>query len=231
MLRERSQEKELLDLGPEHYSAAEYSECLKNLFQINKLLGFYRDTVKILKTFYTKASILDIGCGGGLFLLHLSRRFPQMQMTGSEISPAAVQIAQQSLQSWQQKHSALQVSFEQQEQNELTLVPNSVDIILITLVCHHLKEAELVNFLKQAHTAAAQAVVINDLHRHWLAHMLYGLFCPLFFKNRLINHDGLISIRRGFIRQDWQRILAQAGLQNYRLKWCFPFRWQLVLLK
>ena len=231
MLTQRSQEKELLDLGPEHYFEAEYKECLKNLFQLNKLLGFYRDTVNILKTFYAKASVLDVGCGGGLFLLHLGKRFPQMQMTGSEISSAAVQIAQQSLQSWKQKHPTLQVAFEQQDQKELTLAPNSVDIILITLVCHHLTDAELVNFLKQAHQIAAKAVIINDLHRHWLAHKLYRLFCPLLFKNRLINHDGLISIRRGFIRQEWQRILEQANLPQYSLKWCFPFRWQLVLRK
>ena len=74
-----------------------------------------------------------------------------------------------------------------------------------------------------------QAVIINELHRHYLSHILYKFISPLFFKNRLIIHDGLISIRRGFIRSEWKLLLQKAGIENYELKWRFPFRWQLIL--
>ncbi|MES2219054.1 MAG: methyltransferase domain-containing protein [Pseudomonadota bacterium] len=230
MLTERSQEKELLDLGPAYYTSDEYAHCLKKLFTINKLFGFFRSTVKTLKNFLKNSTVLDVGCGGGLFLLHLNKFFPQMKMLGTDISTAAISEAQQTLKAWRINQPNLNVAFELQQQPELLLPENSFDIILITLVCHHLTDKELINFLQQAHFAAGKAVIINDLHRHGLAHGLYKLVSPL-FRNRLITHDGLISIRRGFTRKEWELLLQQAGIQNYQLKWYFPFRWQLVLLK
>lgn len=231
MFRERSQEKELLDLGPAFYSHDEYSQCLKKLFQVNQLLGFFQSTIKILGSFSKESTVLDVGCGGGLFLLNLSKYFPNMQMLGIDISAAAITDAQQSLHRWQQKNPHPQVSFQFQQQAQLDFPENSFDIILATLVCHHLNDEELIDFLKQAYFAAEKAVIINDLHRHPVAHWLYALVSPLLFRNRLITHDGLISIRRGFTRAEWRLLLEQAGIQRYQLKWCFPFRWRLVLWK
>lgn len=86
MLTQRSQEKELLDLGSEYYIQEEYNDCLKKLFTINKLLGFFRSTVKLFKKLPKHSSVLDVGCGGGLFLIYLSKYFPDMKMLGVDIS-------------------------------------------------------------------------------------------------------------------------------------------------
>jgi SAM-dependent methyltransferase len=230
MLKVRSQEKELLDLGPEYFGSAEYTQCLKILFWINQLLGFYRSTVRILQSFAKTSTVLDIGCGGGLFLLHLSKVFPQMKMLGTDISAPAILDAERSLQCWRKKNSHTQVTFRFQRQPRLDYAENSFDIILATLICHHLNHEELIDFLQQAYRVAKTAVIINDLHRHRLAHGLYRIISPL-FRNRLITHDGLISIRRGFIRSELESLLNAAGIQHYQLKWCFPFRWQLILWK
>lgn len=231
MFIERSQEKELLDLGSEYYSHNEYTQCLKKLFQVNKLFGFFQSTVKILNNFSKESTLLDVGCGGGLFILHLSKFFPQMQMLGMDISATAITDAERSLRIWQKKNPDIRVFFQLQEQTQLDIPKNSFDIILATLVCHHIDNEELIKFLKQAYLAASKAVIINDLHRHRLAYWLYSLLSPWLFRNRLITHDGLISIRRGFIREDWQQLLQKAGIQNYQIKWCFPFRWKLILWK
>lgn len=231
MITQRSQEKEILDLGPDYYSPQEYVECLRKLFTINKIFGSFSDTVNILKALPKESSsLLDIGCGGGLFLLHLSKHLPDMQLFGTDISPAAIQEAQQSLQQWQKTKPNIRVSFQLQHCPQLQLANNSFDFILITLVCHHLNDDELIIFLQQAYVAAGKAVIINDLHRHRWAQWLYRMVSPL-FRNRLIAHDGLISIRRGFTRSEWQLLLQQAGIKNYQLKWRFPFRWKLILWK
>jgi 2-polyprenyl-3-methyl-5-hydroxy-6-metoxy-1,4-benzoquinol methylase len=231
MFMERSKEKELLDLGPDYYTHNEYTDCLKKLFRVNKLFGFFQSTVKILKRFSEESTLLDVGCGGGLFILHLSKLFPHMHMSGMDISATAITDAEQSLRIWKKNNPDIQVFFQLQEHAHLNFAKNSFDIILITLVCHHLDNEELIDFLKQAHLAAGKAVIINDLHRHWLAYRLYGLLSPLLFRNRLITHDGLISIRRGFTRQELQLLLQKTGIQYYQLKWCFPFRWKLILWK
>ncbi len=231
MLKNRSQEKELIDLGPEYYTHDEYIQCLKKLFFINKFLGFFRSTVKILKKISQHSTLVDVGCGGGLFILNLSQYFPHMKMLGIDISEEAIADAEQSLNTWKINKSNLQVCFRWQQQKQLDIAKNSFDIILVTLVCHHLQDDDLVVFLRQIYLIAGQAVIINELHRHYLSYILYKFFSPLLFKNRLIIHDGLISIRRGFIRSEWKLLLQKAGIKNYDLKWRFPFRWQLILKK
>src|SRR5262245_61854585 len=97
MLTNRSTEKELIDLGPDYYTAVEYQEFLKQLFALNKWLGFFRDTVNCIKQFPTARSLMDVGCGDGLFLLHLSRYLPKLQLIGSDISLPAITAALQQL--------------------------------------------------------------------------------------------------------------------------------------
>jgi len=231
MLKKRSQEKELIDLGAEYYTHDEYIQCLKKLFFINKFLGFFRSTVNILKKFSPHSTLLDVGCGDGLFILNLSQSFPLMKMQGIDISQTAIDEAQQTLNTWKKTKPNLPVCFRWRPSDQLDIAENSFDIILLTLVCHHLQDDDLVVFLRQIHAAAGQAVIINDLHRHRLSYILYKFLSPLLLKNRLIIHDGLVSIRRGFIRSEWKLLLNKAGIKHYQLKWRLPFRWQLILTK
>lgn len=231
MPTKRSTQKELLDLGPDYYTLDEFISCQKILFRINNLLGFTRSTLKLVKNFPHISSLMDIGCGGGLFLLHLSNHLPEMKLHGIDVSDEAIKLAKQTLQSAQIHSNIKNVSFELSPQKELTLPKNHVDIILTTLVCHHLTDNELVEFLKSMFTAAKKVVIINDLHRHWLPEFFYKLSSSFLFKNRLISHDGLISIQKGFIYSEWQSIIKQAGIDHYQINWRFPFCWQVILWK
>lgn len=225
LLRERSKEKELLDLGEAHYSLSEYIDCQKILFKINKLLGFFSYTRGVLKQLQP-SSVLDVGCGGGLFILNLSHYFPQTHFTGSDIAPDAIKMAKEESERFQHNN----VSFNLQQQLKLNLSENEVDIILATLVCHHIEDKELGNFFQEALRISRKAVLINDLHRHIIPYFFYKLFSPL-FGNRLINHDGLISIKRGFTRKDWLLLLKQANIEHFTIKWRFPFCWSVILWK
>ncbi len=226
-MQQRSKEKELMDLGPPFYTHEEYVDCLKILFKVNKMLGFFSSTVKLLKRFPDDASLLDVGCGGGLFLLHLSKIYPDMKLVGIDVSGLAIAQAQQELIRWNQTN----VKFHLQLKLALDLARNSVDIVLTTLVCHHMDDDDLPRFLQNAFQAARMVVIINDLHRHVLAYWFYKKFSRILFRNRLISHDGLVSIQRSFTRAELQRILQRANISSYEIKWRFPFRWQVVLWK
>lgn len=230
-MTQRSQQKEFLDLGSEYYSPAEYEDCLKKLFRVNYLLGIFRDTRRLIKRLLPIQSLVDVGCGNGLFLLHLHSYFPSVQMAGLDLSPDAITAAQKQLAQWNAKGITPPVDFQLQKEPEFRYSKNSVDIVLATLVCHHLTDEELVDFFQRALFAAKKAVILHDLYRHKAAEWLFALFSPLFVRNRLIQHDGIISIRRSFIRRDWQALLAKAGIKNYQLRLRFPFRWQLILWK
>lgn len=233
MMTRRSTEKEWMDQGLSFYTPEEYAACLTILFKVNRLLGFFNSTVRLLKQFPDDSSLVDVGCGGGLFVLHLSQYYPNMKLLGIDVSEAAVLQAKRELMQWQHSSrlQARNVDFQLQPQQALKLSENSVDIVLITLVCHHLDDDELIGFLQHAFQAARRAVIINDLHRHALAYWFYKAISPVLFRNRLITHDGLISIKRSFTRLELERLLKQANIPHYEIKWCFPFRWRVILWK
>lgn len=229
--KKRSKEKELIDLGQDYYTPQEYTQSLRTLFKINRLMGIFKHTVRLLKRFAADSLLVDVGCGGGLFLLNLGTYYPNMQLLGLDVSKEAIQLAQDELKNCQQLNRTVSIEFQLQQQPKLELTPNSVDILLINLVCHHLEDEELAHFLLNAHSTVRHAVIINDLHRTFFAYWGYKIISPLLFKNRLITHDGLISIQKGFTRKELKTLLKQANINNYRIKWHFPFWWSILILK
>ncbi|CAM2840706.1 methyltransferase [Legionella steigerwaltii] len=226
----RSREKEIIDLGPDFYTPQEYEQSLKKLFKINRLMGIFKNTVNLLQQFSQNSVLTDVGCGGGLFLLNLSKYYPQMRMLGLDVSVEAIQLAEKELHEWQQKNGNTSVEFIIQPQPELEIA-EGVDIILINLVCHHLDDKELIEFLIKANNTARKAVVINDLHRNFIAYWFYKIISPILFTNRLITHDGLLSIQKSFTRKELEFLLDQACIKNYQIKWHFPFWWSILILK
>ncbi|ARB91254.1 methyltransferase [Legionella longbeachae] len=230
-LTKRSKEKELIDLGQDYYTPQEYIHSLKQLFKINKLMGIFKHTVHVLKQFSPNAVLVDVGCGGGLFLINLYKYYPGMHLLGLDVSKEAIQLAQDELNNWLPSDETHFIEFQIQQQPELDLSLNSVDIIVLNLVCHHLDDNELVQFLYKANKAVRHAIIINDLQRSFIAYWFYKIISPIFFKNRLITHDGLISIQKGFTRKELKTIVKQAKIHNYRIKWHFPFWWSILILK
>jgi 2-polyprenyl-3-methyl-5-hydroxy-6-metoxy-1,4-benzoquinol methylase len=216
----RSQELEIMDLGPAHYTQEEYNECLVQLAQIGRYLGGDVATLNTFKHLRTPGSILEIGCGGGQFTQTLAKMFPNTQVTGYDISPDAIAFAK--------RHSLPNLEF------TLTLPPEATfDIVTSTLVCHHLNDQELIEFLKNAYKMANKAVIINDLHRSKLAYYGFAMISGLFFRNRLIRHDGLLSIKRAFKKQELIDFLkaAEIPLEYCTITWHWAFRWVVTLHK
>lgn len=229
MLRRRSSEQEILDLGPGYYTPAEFTHCQKMLFRVNQLLGCFHGTVKLFKKLPLTTSIMDVGCGAGLFILHLSRLFPNMKFHGVDISAEAIAMALD--EKYKFSTDTKNVTFEQLPQPELSYNESSVDVILANMVCHHMSDQEFILFLQQAEHVVKNQIIINDLHRHTIAYCFYYIFSPIIFRDRLITHDGLISIKRGFIRKELKALLDQANIRHYQIKWCFPFRWRVIIWK
>lgn len=210
----RCSEKEFIDLGPSHYTVEEYEDCLNKLDHVGRWLGGHAANFEALKRF-KPSSILDVGCGGGLFTIAMARRYPQANVVGIEVNPLAIAFAKR------QKDLPPNISFELCQD----LPETKFDVVISTLVCHHLDDESLVAFLKKAKKIAAKGVIINDLHRHPLALIGFQAISPIFFRNRLVLHDGPLSVKRALTRKEWEGFLAQAGIANYTIHWRWAFRW------
>lgn len=227
---ERATEPEILDLGPDYYTSVEYNQCLKLLSRINRFLGGFQATYLAFKKIKKiPQSILEVGCGGGYQCYRLHKQFPQAEIIGIDLSEQAIQHAQIHLPE-SCKHK---VSFRQQKEKKLDYPDSSFDVVTTTLVCHHMADAELIQFFQESYRVCKIAVVINDLHRHFMAYLGFSLIAPFVFPNRLIWYDGRLSVRRAFRKKEWQQLLEKAGFDKgrYTLCWHWPFRWTLTLEK
>ena len=215
-MKSRSRQQELMDLGPEHYTEAEYEECLKKLFLVGKYTGLHRDTFNVLKSVQPK-TLLDVGCGDGALLAAVAKKLPSTLCYGIDISSKAISHAQQ--------YKSKNVDFACQD----SLQP--ADIVMANLVCHHMADDELGAFLQKAYASAGQLVLINDLHRHKMAKALFSTISGPLFSNRLISLDGITSIERGFLRCELEALIGKIAPASYQIRWRFPFRWQVLLWK
>lgn len=224
----RSYTREILDAGPDHYSSQEYHQCLRLLQRVNRLLGGFSASKSAFSQLTpSPQSILDVGCGGGSLCQHLHRWLPEARIVGMDINPAAIDHANAAC----PKPLAKAITFEIQKTPQLLYPDQSFAVVTSMLVCHHMTDEELIVFLKDCYRICSQAVIVNDLQRHFLAYLSFSLIAPLVFRNRLIWHDGRLSIRRAFRKRDWLDILGKAGFtkDQYTLRWHWAFRWTLTI--
>lgn len=216
MFCKRSDELELIDLGT--YSQTEYEHCLKTLDRVGRWLGGDAGTFAALDRMQTEPqSILDVGCGGGIFTTKLARKYPKAKIVGIDLNPDAIAFAKKQI------NLPSNVTFECKDNGLL----EGYDVVLSTLVCHHLSDEAIVEFIKQAAHAAKKRVIFNDLHRNILAYYLFKIVSPIFFRNRLVQHDGPLSVLRSFKRKEWKNYLERAGIKPSasKIRWHWAFRW------
>jgi len=76
---------------------------------------------------------------------------------------------------------------------------------------------------------ASLGVIINDLERNRLAYYLFHAFSLIFIKTKIAKQDGLISIRRGFLREELQGMSLAFPNLEHRIRWRWAFRYLWVM--
>ncbi|MGZ8282885.1 MAG: methyltransferase domain-containing protein, partial [Allosphingosinicella sp.] len=87
-------------------------------------------------------------------------------------------------------------------------------------------DGQLDAFIRFMEAQATRGWLINDLHRHILAYRAFPWLARLLGAHRIVREDGQLSIARSFRREEWQSILAAAGVPDgvARIVRRFPFR-------
>lgn len=98
------------------------------------------------------------------------------------------------------------------------------DIILSSLVTHHMSDAERDDFLRFMAKEARIGWFINDLHRHRLAFAGYPLLATLLRADPIVRRDGQLSIARSFRPAEWHAMLSKAGITGADVRRVFPYR-------
>ena len=101
----------------------------------------------------------------------------------------------------------------------------SYDIALSTLFLHHLTNEEILDKLSLLSYQARVGIVVNDLHRNKLAYFLFNII-SFFINNKIIRNDGLVSIRRGFKKNELVNFANKLKIKSdIQWKWAFRYQW------
>lgn len=204
-------------------------QTLKELDTINRLLGGNQVTtngLRLLRGNANKLTIADLGCGSGEMLKIVAewaaKEGVTVELIGFDANPSIIDYAQKSCGNYSNIHFYVEDIFGE------TFKERRFDIILCTLFTHHFEEKDLVNIFKQFKSQSSIGVVINDLHRHWLAYYSIKALTQLFSRSEMVKNDGPLSVKRAFKKNELLEILNQANIKAKHLSWKWAFRWQLV---
>jgi len=223
----RSHQLEMMDGDATGYE--DFRNCLHDLEIVNICTLAYRPTLDWLKRALRRdksrqpVSILDIGSGGGGMLRKIwkwaHRRGHETYLTGVDLNPWSKRSAE--------SLTPPDAPIRYETANIFSIDPDRhADFIISSLFTHHLSDNEVVKFLRWMDGHATRGWFINDLHRHPLPFFLIRYLTRLLGFGPMVQHDGPISVARSFKAAEWRRLIAEAGIQQERIRinWYFPFR-------
>lgn len=219
-LKQRSTTLERLD-APD-IPLADLWQNLDELAIINRYLGGHAVTLAGLNQLVLNRHkfwrIADIGCGGGDTLqavYHWAKRHGiNVQLTGVDLKVDCLDYARKAC-------DGLPIEWIAADYRDIT---QSYDIVLTSLFCHHLSDAELRDFLQWSKQHVQVGLLINDLQRHPLAWWGIKLLTQAFSRSVLVRHDAPLSVWRGFSQRELKNLLVETGW-SAEIKWCWAFRY------
>ena len=221
-LRHRSNAPELMDT--DCVDEADSRACLADLAVVNALTLAHRPTLSFLARAMRgrpgeAVSVFDVAFGEGDMLRAIGRwarrRRREVRLGGIDLNPASAAAA---------RAASPGLALDLRTGDVLEHAPGpGWDFIVSSLFTHHLRDDEVVAFLRWMERHARRGWFVNDLHRHAVPLHAFRVGARLMRWHRFVQHDGPVSIARAFRVRDWQRLLAKAGVPA-RIRWRFPFR-------
>jgi 2-polyprenyl-3-methyl-5-hydroxy-6-metoxy-1,4-benzoquinol methylase len=211
----------------------ELQEALDKIATINQLLGGNRLTLQGIKKIMENCdknkayTIVDIGCGNGDMLRCIANYGNKHGFTfnliGVDANAFTIQRAQQLSKEYPM------ISYRCEDIYDKQFSELKYDIALFTLILHHFKESEIIKILNVVMRSASLGIVVNDLHRSYIAYRLFQAVCFVFNLNKMSRIDGLISILRGFKKKELIVFSEKLNLKKYSLTWKWAFRFQWII--
>lgn len=229
----RTDAPELMDDLSIH--GTELRDTLDEIANINRLLGGNNITLDGVRQLLAKVPkseeivIVDLGCGNGDMLRMLSnyadRQGWQFKLIGIDANQDTICYAREL--------SALypNISYLAKDIFDADFEKMSYDIALCTLTLHHFNETEMLQLMQVLKKRANIGIIINDLHRNALAYYLFQLVGLVFRLRTMSRNDGLVSILRGFKKEELVHFSQKLNINNYTIRWKWAFRYQWVISK
>ena len=227
----RTEESEIMDDFT--LEGEELKDALDKIAKINQLLGGNKLTLSGLKKLLPNknqlVTIIDVGCGNGDMLRQIAdygkANGYNLNLIGIDANAFTIKYASQLSADYPNINYLCEDIF------TINSVALKCDIFLCTLTLHHFKDEEIIELLTIFKNNSILGIVINDLQRSSIAYRLFQLLCVTFQLNIMSREDGLVSILRGFKKQELIQFSEKLNFKKYTIHWKWAFRYQWIIQK
>lgn len=228
-IKNRVHTSELLDA--DNIPVADLYQNLKELNVINNWLGGHDITLTGLKKLLTthkhsSVTVADVGCGGGDNLKYIAKwartHNKSIIFIGIDIKQDCINYAQKNCESYPE------ISFICADYRS---IKDDFDIIFSSLFCHHLNNEQLGEFIAWCSRYSKIGFFVNDLQRNYLAYYSIKWLTWLFSNSYLVKNDAPLSVKRAFLKYDWDIILGKMPSHIYTVQWKWAFRYLVTVTK
>src|SRR5215217_6101759 len=197
--KRRSYKLEDIDTG--NYTPEEYEDCISELQFVNRWMG---DAHSLKATLFPEIeaqslgsfSLLDVGAGSGE-LLRVTAAWARQ--SNRRCRAVGLELNERSAETIIEESSRFpEISSVRGDALKLPFFDSEFDYVMCSLFTHHFVEEQVVQILREMSRVARRRIFVIDLHRHPVAYFLYTTLGKIVLHNRLLRHDGALSILRSF---------------------------------
>lgn len=223
--KQRSHRLEHIDTG--NYTAAEYEDCISELQFVNRWMGDAHSLKATLlreveSQSLTSISILDIGAGSGE-LLRVAATWARQ--TNRRLYAVGLELNERMAESIIEESERFdEINSVRGDALKLPFADAEFDYVMCSLFTHHLLNEQVVQVLREMSRVAKRRIFVIDLHRHPVAYFLYTTLGKIVLHNRLLRHDGALSILRSFKSDELLELAQRASLRDIKVERHFPYR-------
>jgi SAM-dependent methyltransferase len=206
----------LTELMDEPCSREVMRDCLRDLARVNRWFLGYRPVLDWLSGIKNAKRdgplrIVDVGCGYGDGLRRIEQwaieRGIAVELTGIDLNPDAIAIASEASEPDSSIRWRAANVFEYDTQGR-------PDVVISSLFTHHLRDVDVVRFVRWMEENATLGWFVNDLSRAPIPYHLFRWFSKVAGLHAFVQHDGPVSFLRAFAADDWKRLCSAAGLRQ-----------------
>jgi hypothetical protein len=156
--------------------------------------------------------VADLGAGGCDFALWFTglcrRKGLAVRMVCIDNDPRAVAYSRTAC------NGRSEISICEASAFSIGEIPGPIDYVFSNHFLHHIGSPDIPRLLKIIHDTARCGFLINDLARSVPAYVGFSLFAMIFLHAGLSRHDGRLSIRKGFLKQELADLVARASFST-----------------
>nr|WP_293872534.1 methyltransferase domain-containing protein [Flavobacterium sp.] len=208
-------------------------EALDKIARINQLLGGNKLTLQGVKSLIKcvaiskELTIVDVGCGNGDMLRILANYGKKNNLNFRLIGVDANNFTINHARDLSANYAT--ITYRNEDIFEQSFQELRYDILLCTLTLHHFNNEQIIKLLNIFKLNSKLGIVINDLQRSQVSYRLFQALCFVFKLNKMSKEDGLVSILRGFKKDELVAFSKQLGFKKYTIYWKWAFRYQYII--